>query len=85
MSTPTSWRQLERRHNYRPVMGDYEAAMTFEEIADRLGTDKQHVWHWYATAIKKLRRNPDALLKLLAIADALGAERDKRMRAERLL
>lgn len=72
------WRELDKLHNYRPEMGDYEPAMGFEEIAIALGTDKQHVWHWYKNAIKKLRRNPAELLRLLAIADALDVERDKR-------
>lgn len=76
------WRELERHHSYRPRMGDYEAAMTFEEIAAVLGTDKQHVWHWYATGIKKLRRDPAALLSLLSMADALAAEREKRFIGE---
>jgi hypothetical protein len=72
------WRRLERAHNYLPDMGPYEAAMGFEEIAAVLGTDRQHVYHWYASGIKKLRRNPDMLLRLLGIADALSCERDKR-------
>ncbi len=76
------WRQMEHRHNYPPRMGDYEAAMTFDEIAAALQTDKQHVWCWYASAIKKLRRNPSALLRLLSIADLLAAEREKRFVGE---
>ena len=44
--------------------------------------DKQHVWHWYATGIKKLRRDPAALLSLLSMADALAAEREKRFIGE---
>lgn len=73
---------MERDHNYKPNMGDYEPAMGFEEIAQRLGTDRQHVWHWYANGIKKLRRNPAALIRLLAIANALADERAKRFVGE---
>jgi hypothetical protein len=72
------FQRMARSHNYKPQMGEYDAAMSFDEIAVALGTDKQHVWHWYATAIRKLRRNPDILHKLLGIADHLAAERDKR-------
>ena len=63
-------------------MGDYEPAMTFEEIAAALSTDKQHVWHWYKNGIKKLRRNPDVLQRLLGIANHLAVERDKRQVVE---
>lgn len=76
------WRELAKSHNYRPDMGPYKAAMGFEEIAAVLGTDKQHVYHWYASGIKKLRRNPGALRRLLGIADVLAAERDRRAIAE---
>ncbi len=72
------WAELEPTHNYRPELGDYEPAMGFEEIARQLGTDRQHVWFWYCSAIKKLRRDPESLLKLLSIADALARERDRR-------
>ena len=72
------WRELEKPHNYRPAMGDYEPAMGFDEIAIALGTDKQHVWHWYKNGIKKLRRNPQELFRLLSIANDLAAEREKR-------
>jgi hypothetical protein len=65
-------------------MGDYEAAMTFEEIAARLGTDRQHVWCWYVNGIKKLRRDPETLLRLLALANALRSERERRFVVEEL-
>ena len=79
MSVTGDWRNAARAHNYRPNMGDYEPAMTFEEIAAAMGTDRQHVWHWYAQAIRKLRAQPDTLRRLLAMADALAAEREKRL------
>ena len=63
-------------------MGDYDAAMTFEEIARALGTDKQHVWHWYASGIKKLRRDPAKLKQLLELANAVATERDSRALVE---
>ena len=72
------WREKARAHNYSVGGGSYDPAMTFEEIAAVMGTDKKHVWHWYARAIKKLRAHPEALAQLLAQADALSAERDRR-------
>ena len=72
------FQRMARRHNYKPEMGDYEPAMTFDEIAAALSTDRQHVWLWYVTAIKKLRRSPDVLQRLLGVADELAIERDKR-------
>lgn len=35
----------------------YDAAMTFEEIAQKMGITKQLVWFYYSSAIRKLRRN----------------------------
>ena len=83
-SLASDWRAKARRHNYRPEAGPYEPAMTFEEIASALATDKQHVWHWYATAIKKLRRHPELLLRLREEASLLEAERARRCGEELL-
>jgi DNA-binding CsgD family transcriptional regulator len=45
---------------------DHDGAMTFQEIANRIGTTRQNVWFHYRNALRKLRRDPRAraLLKL---------------------
>jgi hypothetical protein len=76
------WRGLARSHNYRPDCGPYEPAMTFGEIAEAMGTDVKHVYFWYVTGIRKLRENPEALYRLLEVADSLEGERQERLRGK---
>jgi hypothetical protein len=73
------WRELARRHNYKPEMGAYTPAMSFEDIAVVLSTDRQHVWHWYASGIRKLRENPAELRRLLCVANDLERSRQRRL------
>ena len=55
--------------------GERYAAMTFEEIAKALGVTKPAIVTTYHRAIKKLRRNPEAMAQLRC---AMGAhERNK--------
>jgi hypothetical protein len=47
----------EGRKNPLVIGGaEYTPAMSFSEIADRLGMTKQHVWNTYAIALEKIRR-----------------------------
>lgn len=45
-----------RSHNLLAFDLNYEPAMTFEEIAEALGCNKQTVWVIYARALEKIRR-----------------------------
>jgi predicted DNA-binding protein (UPF0251 family) len=54
--------------NYRIIKTEYEPAMTFEEIAQAMGCNKQTVWVIYSRALFKLRkelRHKPALVKAL--------------------
>jgi GTP-sensing pleiotropic transcriptional regulator CodY len=55
--------------------GDYEGAMTFQEIADALGITKQLVWFYYVNALKKLRRKGLTLRRLHDLALELDRAR----------
>jgi len=46
----------EGRHNPLVLKIHYAPAMSFEEIAAKLGTSKQSVWNTYAVALEKIRR-----------------------------
>ena len=58
--------------------GEYEGAMTYQEIADALGITKQLVWFYYVNALKKLRRKGVTIRNLLELAGELERERDRR-------
>jgi hypothetical protein len=77
-ATVRHWKQLDGYHNYRPSLGEFEPAMSFEEIGRRLGIGKKHAYMCFARGIRKLRRNPATLFRLLALADSLADERGKR-------
>ncbi len=57
------------RHNLLAFPTNYAAAMTFDEIAEALGTSRQHVWSLYVHGLEKirreLRRNPRRYAALL--------------------
>jgi predicted DNA-binding protein (UPF0251 family) len=42
--------------NHKIIKVDYEPAMTFEEIAVAMGTNKQTIWVIYARALYKIRK-----------------------------
>jgi transcriptional regulator len=54
--------------------------MTFDEIADALGTTRQNVWLIYVSAMRKLKARPHSMQRLLETAGALDKERDSRQR-----
>lgn len=64
--------------HYRAQTGKYEGAMTFQEIARRLGISRQLVWFYYVSALRKLRRQGTAVDRLHALA--LEAERMREAR-----
>lgn len=45
-----------RHHNLLAFASNYEPAMTFDEIAEALGCNRQTVWVIYARALEKIRR-----------------------------
>lgn len=59
----------------RSNAGKYDAAMTFDEIADALGITRQLVWFYYVSALKKLRRNGVSLRRLHSLAMELDHAR----------
>jgi transcriptional regulator len=57
------------------------SGMTFDEIAEAMGTTRQNVWYIYVRAMNKLRARPETLRKLQKISEALDKERNGRQRA----
>lgn len=53
----------------------YDAAMSFADIAKRLGVSRAQVWFDYVRAIKKLQRNPSIRRNVVATLRALDEER----------
>lgn len=66
----------------RPKIARHQAAMTFDEIAQALGTTRQNVWFIYARAIRKLRRHAQACASLRELGGELEACRAQRGRVE---
>jgi DNA-directed RNA polymerase sigma subunit (sigma70/sigma32) len=44
-------------------------AMTWDEIAEALGSTKQAVWQLYNSALKKLRMRPTMMARICALAE----------------
>lgn len=62
---------------YAKAAGQYDPAMSFEEIGRRLGITKQMAYFFFVSGLKKLRRNPKAT-QLLELAESKDAFRTVR-------
>lgn len=57
---------------------DALAAMSFVEIGRHLGTSRENAFGIYTRAMKKLRRNPEALENMRALAAEIDRRRPQR-------
>jgi hypothetical protein len=58
------------------------AVMTFDEIAARTGMSRTNVWAAYISGLRKIRRNPEIIARMIDNARALESERSRRQGAE---
>lgn len=56
-------------HKYPPAASTYDAAMSFEEIGERLGITKQAAYFLFVSALKKLRARKRMMRELCELAE----------------
>lgn len=54
---------------YPKAAAPYDAAMTFEEIGQRLGIPKKTVYFHFVSALRKLRRRPRRFSQFIALVE----------------
>lgn len=63
------------------MMGDvgFMPAMSFEEIAEKMGTTRGNVWDAYLKGMRKLRKDPTIFHELTRLVEFRRAVADKQI------